>query len=273
MPVAAQQFSLVKDAILTKGFVGIKIYPLMGFRPTGNASQPAGIYPARLQKLDDFAARLDIVLNELYAWCVANDVPIMAHCSFSQYSSVAGGRLGGPQGWFEVLQTYRTLRLNLAHAGGVWNLAAARAPAIRKASGGLWPVDVVARLGSPENPNLYADVADFGDVLNCTLPPPGPTAADMSALGGLAQLVSANPQSRKHIMYGTDYMFLIQTAGTEAYVAKMRDCASVALGVSPADLMGDNAARFLGLNDRTSATRLRLAAFRGDQFLDRWTGV
>jgi predicted TIM-barrel fold metal-dependent hydrolase len=268
LPPAQQQFGLVKDAILKKGFVGIKMYPLMGFRPTGNASQSADIYPARLRELHDFAAKLDLVLEQLYAWCVQNDVPIMAHCSFSQYSSVAGARLGSPQGWWEVLETHKNLRLNLAHAGGIWNLSAARAPTIEKQSGGLWPVDVVGRLGAPENPNLYADIADFSDVLSCDLPVPA-----SSALGGLASLVAKNPASRSRIMYGTDYMFLIQTPGTENYVAKMRDCASAALGISPADLMGRNAARFLGLNNPTSGTRIRLAKFRGDHFLDRWTGV
>ncbi len=270
LPQAERQFALVQDAILNKGFVGIKMYPLMGFRPIGNASQPPATYPARLQALHDFAANLDLVLNELYAWCVQNDVPIMAHCSFSQYSSVPSGRLGGPDGWWEVLQTHKNLRLNLAHAGGVWDLAAARAPIVRKEAGGLWSEDVIARLGSPANPNLYADIADFGDVVSCRLPAP---AADPSALGALAKLAAVNPASRKHIMYGTDYMFLIQTPGTEEYVAKMRDCAATALGMTPADLMGLNAARFLGLNDPTSGTHSRLTRFRGDDFLNRWTSL
>ncbi len=268
LPPAQRQFALVQDAILNKGFVGIKLYPLMGFRPTGNAAQPANIYPARLQKLQDFAANMDLVLDELYAWCVANDVPIMAHCSFSQYSSVKGGQLGSPQGWWEALQTHKNLRLNLAHAGGVWNLAADRVAPITKAAGGLWPVDVVARLGSSENPNLYADIADFSDAMSCQLPAP-----DASALGGLVRLVATNPASRERIMYGTDYMFLIQAAGTERYVAEMRDCVSAALGMKPGDLMGLNAARFLGLNDPRSGTRTRLARFRGDTFLDRWTEI
>ncbi len=263
-----RQFSLVRDAILTKGFIGIKMYPLMGFRPIGNADEPASVYPGRLQRLTDFRAKLDDVLNELYTWCTANDVPIMAHCSFSQYSSVAGGRLGGPQGWWDVLQTYPSLRLNLAHGGGIWNLSAERAPGIRKAAGGLWPVEVIGKLG-PSHPNLYADVADFGDVLGCERPAPDPA----SAVAGLARLVAANPAARRHIMYGTDYMFLIQTAGTENYVAKMRDCLAPALGMRQADLMGCNAARFLGLNDKTSGTCVRLNAFRGDAFLSRWYGV
>lgn len=263
-----RQFNLVRDAILSKGFIGIKMYPLMGFRPIGNAAEPASLYPARLQRLTDFRAKLDEVLDEVYTWCVANEVPIMAHCSFSQYSSVAGGRLGSPQGWWDVLRTHPTLRLNLAHAGGVWNLSAARAPAITKAAGSLWPIDIISKLG-PSHPNLYADLADFGDVLGCAQPVPDPA----SAVGGLARLVAANPASRRHVMYGTDYMFLIQTAGTENYLAQMRDCLAPALGISQSDLMGCNAARFLGLNDPASGTRVRLDAFRGDSFLSRWNGV
>jgi hypothetical protein len=48
--VEPKQFDSVKDAIQSRGFLGVKLYPVMGFLPTGNAhADPAG-YPDKLRK-------------------------------------------------------------------------------------------------------------------------------------------------------------------------------------------------------------------------------
>jgi predicted TIM-barrel fold metal-dependent hydrolase len=273
------QFDLVQDAVRTKGFIGVKLYPLMGFRPTGNTLADSALYPARLRQLGNWADGLNAALDGLYAWCVAEDVPIMAHCSYSQYPSQDAGRLGGPDGWLQVLKNprFRTLRLNLAHCGGVWDLAAARAATIATLmppGTPPWPVTVLDALGRPEYPNLYADIADFDDVMQCAaaLAPAGaaPPGGDASPITALARLTAQHPPARKRIMYGTDYMFLTQYPNTQTYLANMRDCLAPLLGMKPDDLMGANAARFLGLSDHASQTRRRLDAFRGDTYLSRW---
>ena len=274
------QLGTVMDAIRNKGFIGVKLYPVMGFRPIGNALERSpSTYPARLRLLKDWAAHMDRSLEALYTFCVDEDVPVMAHCSFSQYPSLDAGLRGGPGGWWDVLGRWRTLRLNLAHAGGVWDLAPDRAAGVRAKAKGLWPVEVVGRLGRPECPNLYADLADFDGVLACK-PGPGeaPGACRRSvdgepALARLVEEVACNPGARKRLMYGTDYMFLIQAAGTEDYSTKMRECLAPALGMVPADLMGLNAASFLGLTKPGSGTRMRLDRFRGDDFLARWNST
>lgn len=273
----AGQFAAVKDAIRNKGFIGVKLYPVMGFRPTGNAREAPSSYPRRLQLLPDWAANMDRALADLYHFCVAEDVPVMAHCSYSQYPNPAAGRRGGPAGWWEVLEQWPKLRLNLAHCGGVWDLAPEKARIRRQQAGDLWPIDIIPRLGQTKYPNLYADLADFDGVLACqaALPVDSPTC--QHSLDGepllirLAKEVNCNPAARKRIMYGTDYMFLIQASGTENYLMKMRDCLAPSLQMAPDDLMGLNAARFLGLSNPTSGTRQRLDRFRGDDFLSRWT--
>jgi hypothetical protein len=50
----------------------------------------------------------------------------------------------------------------------------------------------------------------------------------------------------------------------------VRGCLAPLLDIASSDLMGGNAARFLGLTDPKSGTRKRLDAFRGDTFLARW---
>ena len=281
VPAGRTQFDTVMDAVLNRGFIGVKLYPVMGFRPFANASVLPTAFPGRLKALPNWAQRMDRALTDLYQFCSDHDVPIMAHCSFSQYPSPEAGLLGGPAGWWDVLERWKTLRLNLAHCGGIWDLAPERAARIRDETGQPpWPIDIIARLGRPAYPNLYADLADFDGVLDCPTPAPSPPQACRHSTDGepllarLAAEVACNQASRKRLMYGTDYMFLIQAARTEEYVDRMRTCLAPALGMEPADLMGLNAARFLGLNDPGSGVRRNLELFRrNDGFLDRWTAV
>ena len=282
-PETSQQFALVRDAVRNRGFIGVKLYPVMGFLPFGNAlAADKAEYPARLRRLrPDWAEQLDAVLAALYQWCVDEEVPLMAHCSFSQYPSRAAGRRGGPKGWQTVLDQprWKTLRLNLAHCGGVWNLAPDHAAQITAEAGGAWPIEVIDMLGQPDYPNLYADLADFDGVLACPAAlTPALAACDSttvvpkdSSILPLARRVACNPAARLRLMYGTDYMFLIQAPGTRDYLTQMRDCLAPALGMNPDDLLGGNAARFLGLDNPASGTRIRLDRFRGDDFLARWS--
>ena len=265
------QFDHVRQAIQDAGFIGVKLYPLMGFRPIANAGQPASSYPARLKLLDDWAAGLDRVLTDLYGWCVSNDVPVMAHCSYSQFPSHEAGTLGSPAAWHELLAMprFRTLRLNLAHCGGVWHLDPQKAQEVIPYTKTLWPADVLRQLAAPDRPpNLYADLADFDGVHLCVkgnTPLGTPTAAS-----ALKDVVSHGPRAADRLMYGTDYMFLVLAEHSESYLRSMRECLAPNLGMSPQDLLGGNAARFLGLTDPRSPTRLRLDRFRADKFLARW---
>lgn len=87
--------------IEVRGFKGVKIYPPLGYRPTHAALAP------------------------IFAYCAANDVPVMTHCSgatvrarpyFSKDAHAVG--LGAPKGYGPVLDAHSGLRLCLAHFGG-----------------------------------------------------------------------------------------------------------------------------------------------------------
>ena len=92
----------VQYAIMEKGFIGVKIYPPMGFKAWGNAN------PA-----------IDAALKRLYVWCRDNDVPIMAHAENSIGAGCGYGNLASPAYWKKLLDTnqYDKLRINLAHFG------------------------------------------------------------------------------------------------------------------------------------------------------------
>src|SRR5262249_55215663 len=154
--------AMVKDAVEHRGFIGVKLYPVMGFRPYGNAQAPDPLaYPRKLRELGrDWAARLDQGLADLYDWCIEKDVPVMAHCSYSQFPSEAAGKRGSPDAWQAVLGNprWRALRLDLGHFGGFWDLAKPR-------SNG-WTETVVAMMAA--SPNLYADVSDYDAIVERT---------------------------------------------------------------------------------------------------------
>src|SRR5215468_2699753 len=83
----------ILDGTLTKttgGFVGVKLYPPMGFRAIDNKhlSDDRFNEPAYLRSPDtglgpEIGRKLDAALAKLYTWCSANNVPIMAHTSHS----------------------------------------------------------------------------------------------------------------------------------------------------------------------------------------------
>lgn len=66
--------ALVKRAILEHGFVGVKLYPPMGFQASDNKGP------------------IETALRRLYDWCKDADVPIMAHAENSIGAGCGDGR-------------------------------------------------------------------------------------------------------------------------------------------------------------------------------------
>jgi predicted TIM-barrel fold metal-dependent hydrolase len=121
---------LVKQAV-DNGFVGVKIYPPAGFRPGNNArtEQNSGItVPAYFDRTpfpdeQEFGSALDDSLQELYALCAAEDIPIMVHTSYSNSGAddltqgTSTAEYSHPRYWKPILDKYPALRLNFAHMG------------------------------------------------------------------------------------------------------------------------------------------------------------
>ena len=115
----ADPLKKLKTAIETQGFIGVKLYPPLGFKPIGNDDQ-----------------RIEDALMGLYEYCcknIDNPIPITAHCSWSAgvYSNryIPGVNDTGikkyyrdmacPSHWEKVLKNFPELKLNLAHFGGL----------------------------------------------------------------------------------------------------------------------------------------------------------
>lgn len=214
--------SEIQGRVGTGEFIGVKLYPPMGFRPLGNNHRKDGPF-------------VDRQLRELFEWAASEHVPITAHCSPANTVAGADG-FAHPDSWACVLNTYPDLRLNLAHFGGLG----------RKG----W-VDAVARtLTADRGERLFSDVSNH-DVIRKV---PAFEAAlatmrdDPDRSGALGR-----------IMFGSDYWFLKMHRGfrqfRQEYAAAMR---RVLTGDEYQDFIGGNARRFLGFDQPTNKNRDRV---------------
>lgn len=115
--------NLVKDAIEKKGFIGVKLYNSMGYKPFNNASVDDKRRRISLHKKKYVfkGEEYDEVLTELYDYCVENEVPITTHCGMYGIESYpdASFDFGKAVYWRDVLdqEKFKNLHLNLAHFG------------------------------------------------------------------------------------------------------------------------------------------------------------
>lgn len=153
--------TLVKDAIENKGFIGVKLYNSLGYRPLGNADPEVSLMRRRIAVRNNKMTYLfdgeeyDEALCDLYDYCVDNGVPITAHCVMNGIEAYPGASFdfGKAEFWEEVLKQdrYKKLRLNLAHFG--WN----QAPGQGYAGDESWAEKVCDLIVKYEN--VYADVS------------------------------------------------------------------------------------------------------------------
>jgi hypothetical protein len=248
---------VVKLAVETKGLIGVKLYPAMGFMPTGNTVLADTDFPPGLQALGpQLGAKIDGALALVYQYCDDHHLPIMAHCANSNGVAPGYALRAAPEFWRPVLDTYRNIRLSLGHFGGIWDYyCPGVSPSQSCTPIEQWTFTIGQMMGTYSN--LYTDVAYFTQVLGLT-PDESTQAsrifANLQALAGQAPLAS-------QLMYGSDWVALDVEPDNASYYGKMRQDYVAAFGLPPlANFLGQNAARFLGLQVG-QATRRRLARF------------
>ncbi|MFZ3285711.1 MAG: amidohydrolase family protein [Telluria sp.] len=111
---------LVRRAIEARGFIGVKLYPPMGFAAWGNTGRSewkgkASLLP--VASAPDFGNRLDASMQRLFTYCVDNDVPVMAHTNNSNGPFPDFEALAGSSYWQLALTKFPGLRVNFGHFG------------------------------------------------------------------------------------------------------------------------------------------------------------
>jgi predicted TIM-barrel fold metal-dependent hydrolase len=250
-------FDLAKLAIHEMGFVGIKLYPPMGFLPIGNAG--SGLpYPVRAANIPHFPTKIDAALDALYAWAAQEGVAVMAHATNSQGAAEGYALRARPDRWAPVLAKYPALRLNLGHFGGFDEVGD------DNTLDETWEY-FFGRLVQGGPSNVFADMSYLSEVL-----PGGTTAAHRAALlGYLRAFLQQYDRNCERLMYGSDFAMLVREADYEEYLDSFRSyIAKIELSENARSrLYRDNAVKYLGLN-KNAPTRSRLDAYYAKHGLD-----
>jgi hypothetical protein len=248
---------LVQKAI-SQGCIGVKLYPPMGFAPYGNASLGRGFWnkpwlPDEIKRISNLGELLDRALFQLYSWCVANDVPIMAHTSPSEGPCPEFEKLTAAQYWRNVPNG---LRVNFGHFGDTELAEGTDAKTLAYC-------DLMGGPGS-QGAHYYADAAYLSHVMRGR-------RQLTEALRHLFRKTKSKESAAlaQRLMYGSDWeMLVIEGVASENYLKNFeqilweldRDPSLGAQGKLSARFFGINAANYLSLRSG-SATRARLDAF------------
>ncbi len=101
---------ICKNALKNKGFLGIKLYPALGYFPVPGAGE---------------SQEIDNALKVMYAYCGIERIPITVHCStrgaYAQHNPNWQDiwKEEYPWQWIETIKTYN-LKVNFAHFGGTY---------------------------------------------------------------------------------------------------------------------------------------------------------
>jgi hypothetical protein len=249
---------LVQDAVSFHGFIGVKLYPPMGFAPLGNASLRTDFWnqtwiPATLHR-SDLGKRLDQALSDLYSWCQMNGVPIMAHTSPTNGPSADFAGLTKARYWKYVRDAFPGIRIDFGHFGDT-DLIGDNSRRARHLSD-------LMNLASGEF--LYADTSYLVDLLSRQ---PELQAYLTSLLRYSAGKGDAALAQR--LMYGTDWeMVILEGRKSDQYLQRFETMFNAldheaglgAKGKLSDRFFGINAAVFLGLGTGQK-NRLRLDSY------------
>jgi predicted TIM-barrel fold metal-dependent hydrolase len=213
----------IEDAIENRGFLGVKLYPPMGYRASNNAE---AVPP--LTDPGDY----DNALRELFDLCSNKEIPITAHCTPAGAEAEPGvsGKNADPSFWHDTLSEFGDLRLNLAHFGGIENL-------IKKGRASwAWKIGTMM----DEFPNLYADTGHHG-VLD--------GKSRRKFFKKLAKLFDAHPVLESRFMFGTDWHMLARLDDHQKFLKIYRGQYEKMVDdeVAVQKFLGGNAMGFLGL--------------------------
>ena len=190
----------VEDAVSQRGFVGVKIYPPMGFRPLGNHAARA-----REDEGPPSAQALDGVLREFWRTCAQLDVPVMAHTGQSMGKDDAHDELGGPAGWRALLDAQPggvPPRVNAGHFGG-------------DEADNDWSLQLAALMQQPAGAHVYGDLG-YWNALGCS---DGSSAC--AAATRLERVLDAHPIAAQRILYGSDWLMLSRERDWAGYPARI----------------------------------------------------
>lgn len=180
---------MVENAIKSRGFRGIKLYPPNGFSAAGSVVDKSKING----RSPPLASEVRETLYAVYEICMEYGAVVMAHGNFSSGLDEDFKALAGPSHWRELLcnsecseSDFRNLRVNIGHFGG--------GPYGPSPGWSREFLDLMERA-----PNLYSDLGYHDELLK-----PG---AGLE-LRKLLKSSSGDMTGLGRVMFGTDWLML-----------------------------------------------------------------
>lgn len=196
---------IVERALNSQGFVGVKLYPSLGY----SVDTPA--------------------MRELYAYCAQRGVPLLMHCNSVGFREKPGSeQFCDPNHWKPILRDFPNLVICFAHFGGGEHFTGADIPA------DSW-ADRILKL-MDEFDNVYADISYHSDQMLGG-------AGEKNYFRHLKRLL-AHPTYKSRILFGTDFwlvrMILREKNYWDYFVNKLGDDALFAriAETNPAAFLG-----------------------------------
>ena len=249
-----------RRALTEHGFVGVKLYPPMGFRASSNK----GPYPQRTEDRLGFRPdrHLDDALDDLYELCVELDAPILAHGYSSNGSGPDYADRGDPAYWIPVFKKYSSLRVCLAHFGRF----AARSKGRKELPlpEGSWEWVFGEFIRANPRQAVFADISYFSEALSGKAEVRGPLANSFKRW-----MKEFDPRA-EHLIFGTDWIMAGQEQGYEHYIESVNSFLRHDCGLDHQirdRIFRGNAMKFLPLQ-RGSKGRGRLLAWYARNGLD-----
>ncbi|HKJ03690.1 MAG TPA: amidohydrolase family protein, partial [Longimicrobiales bacterium] len=170
-PGRSDHFDLMKEAVEERGFLGVKLYPSLGY------------------EVDDPA------LLKVYEYCLEKDVPVLLHCGHGGfYRRQEFIDYCNPDHWIPVLQgDLSELRVCFAHFGGWQSLG--RPDGLDPGTWGCTILDLMR-----DKPNVFTDLAYHTDQMR-------DAADEQHYFTKLAELLR-DARLQKRILFGTDSWLL-----------------------------------------------------------------
>lgn len=121
-PRRNDSYELCVEALEDKGFIGIKMYPALGYSPYWETNKNrTGVLTRTIEENE--AKRAAIRQELMYKYCNNNNIPITTHQSpYGAYNvgltEPESRELTEIASWEEVLKQHNNLKINFAHFGG-----------------------------------------------------------------------------------------------------------------------------------------------------------
>ncbi len=173
-----KHFATMEHALVSQGFVGVKLYPSLGYK----VDSPE--------------------MKKVFAYCAERAVPILTHCNEGGfYRTKPEIDNSDPALWIAILAKFPELKVCFGQFGGGGNLIT---PEIAPDS---W-TDTILKL-MIDHPNVYADIAGHTDPMD------GGSAEDYY-FANLKQFL-ADPATRNRILFGSDFFLVRQRLQEKSY--------------------------------------------------------